>query len=347
MLLGRNRPDEAARAVEEAIRLDPEDAANVVLLAQAHAARERWRDSLAAADRALTLDAGHIGAAQARAVALRMLGRRAEADAALAGAAARDPEDAGTHEQLGWSALHRGDPKAALGHFREALRLDPTADGAREGVVTALKAGNPVYGLFLRYAVWLLRLPPRARWLVLIGAFVVYRVLRGVARANPDLQPWILPFLLLYGAFVLLTWVADPLFDLLLRLHPVGRLALTRDQHRASTAFAALALLALAAVAVRVVTGWDGALVAALGLLALVIPATSLFACDPGRPRRLMTVYTLVMAAGLVASVGLLAARDAGAGGGIAWAIAAGVVLLGAVGAPWVANAATAARSRR
>ena len=35
------------------------------------------------------------------------------------------------------------------------------------------------------------------------------------------LAPWLLPLRVLYVAFVVLTWTAEPLFNLLLRLDPV------------------------------------------------------------------------------------------------------------------------------
>ncbi|MDB5311521.1 MAG: tetratricopeptide repeat protein [Gemmataceae bacterium] len=45
----------------------------------------------------------------------------------------------------GWALLHARQPAEALTHFREALRLDPTNEWARDGLIEALKARYWVY----------------------------------------------------------------------------------------------------------------------------------------------------------------------------------------------------------
>ena len=60
--------------------------------------------------------------------------------------------------------LHQAQPKAALEHFREALRLDPNLQYAQAGIVEALKARNPIYRWMLGYFLWMGRLSDRAKW---------------------------------------------------------------------------------------------------------------------------------------------------------------------------------------
>jgi len=113
-------------------------------------------------DRAL--DPEHAGCLNLRAMAEVKLGRKAQAAATIEAALARDPENAGTHANRGWTYLEESDPGRALEHFREALRLDPENEWAREGMVEALKARHGVYRLVLRCFLWMQKLGESARW---------------------------------------------------------------------------------------------------------------------------------------------------------------------------------------
>ena len=91
-------------------------------------------------------------------MALTHLGRRGEAGTAIDTALARDPKNALTHANRGWTLLHGGDHARALEHFREALRLDPELAWARRGIVETLSARGPVIRLLLRYFLWMQRI---------------------------------------------------------------------------------------------------------------------------------------------------------------------------------------------
>jgi tetratricopeptide (TPR) repeat protein len=241
----RNR--QAQAAIDEAIRLDPEDADAFTLLASIHLALGDWPASLAAAEQALALSPEHVDAANFRAMALVRLGRKTEAAATVDFALHRDPENAFSHANQGWNCLHRDDPQGALTHFREALRLDPDLDYAREGMLEALKARNPVYRLMLAYFLWTARVDSRLQWGIMIGSYFASRFINGLAVSQPSLAPvaWVvLP--LLYG-FIYLTWTAQPMFNLFLRLDPFGRHVLSREQRVASNWFGPFFVAALAA----------------------------------------------------------------------------------------------------
>jgi tetratricopeptide (TPR) repeat protein len=281
VLADRQRPDEAREVVEEAIRLEPWHPGHYSLLAGVLGQQGRWDDALAAAEQGLALDPEHLGCLNMRAMALVQRGRCDEAAATIAEALAQAPDNTFTHANEGWACLHRGNSKQALTHFREALRLDPTLDWARAGMVEALKARYPVYGLMLRYFLWMNRLDPRVRWGVLLGGWFLARFLG--------------PLIVVYWIFAYLTWTADPLFNLLLRLHPDGRHALSREQVVASNWVGASALLALLSLVALVVTRqpWLGG--AFIVFAALVIPLAGTFQCAPGWPRRAMAGYTLAL----------------------------------------------------
>ena len=296
VLEDRDRLDEAAGAAQEAIRLDPEDADFHALLAQVRLAQRRWRPGLAAAEAALAIDPQHVTANNLRAMALVKLGRGDEAGATIEAALAREPENAVTHANLGWALLHRGDFSRALEHFREALRLDPTQEWARAGLVEALKARYPVYGPLLRYFLWMSTLSRKTQWAVSLGGLIGFRMLRAAAVANPALAPWVTPLLVLYGLFVFLTWTADPLFNLLLRLNRFGRYALSPEETAAST-WTGVALLAVlgAALLFAVTRALPFAGGALAGTLVMFL-VSGTYRCARGWPRRAMAAYTATVA---------------------------------------------------
>lgn len=307
MLLQRNRFVEAEAAVTEAIRLDPHDADKYCILAACRLTQQRWQDAVAATDSGLAIDPEHSGCANVRSQALLQLGDRAGAAAAIAGSLARNPDDATAHASQGWAALHENDPQAAVDHFREALRLEPGNDFARAGIVEALKARNPIYRWLLQYFLWMGRLPRGLRWGLVIGAFVGVRGLRQLAD-DPVLRWPVYLIIALYAVFLVLTWIGDAVFNLLLFLDPLGRHALDDDQRRGARLFGGL-LLGVVALAIGGFACGSAALVlgAFLGGLTTLV-ATTVYRCDRGWPRwvtasavAVVAALAAVMTAGLVA----------------------------------------------
>ncbi len=295
ILFQRDRLGEAETAIEQALELAPWDADYYSLLASIRFNRRRWSEALEAAERGLEMDAEHGGCTNLRAMALVKLGRRTEAGAALGDALSRDPEDALTHANQGWTLLEQRQPDKALEHFREALRLDPNLEWAREGIVEALKARNFVYRQLLRYFLWMRRLSGRAQWGVLIGLVLAQELLSS-KQIPPALAPISDLLFWLLIAFVVLTWTADPLFNLLLRLNPLGRLALSREQIWASNCVGGFLLLALIALVGWAVSGDFRFATTALVSACLILPVAGTFKCPTGWPRRVMAGYTILLA---------------------------------------------------
>ena len=347
----RHRNAEALAAINEALRLDSSDADYFALLAAIHLDEKRWREGLEAAERGLQLDSEDIACTNLRAIALVKLGRKAEAGATIDTALSKNPDNAVTHANQGWTLLERGDPKKALEHFREALRLDPENEWARHGIVEALKARNFIYAFMLRYFFWMSRFRGRTQWVIVLGGYFGNRMLGVVASAQPSLAPWILPIRILYVVFALMTWIADPLFNLLLRLNRFGRLALSREQTVAANYLGACIFLALGGLAGWLAFGAGGPwpfIAGVFGILA--IPVSGIYKCSSGWPRNTMAIYCAVLAL-----IGILAiacfsveaahphrGRESDAG----WALF-GLFLLAAVGSTWIANILIMQRRRR
>jgi len=307
VLQDRERLDEAQQAILEAIRLDPKNTNYLAQLSSIRCDQGRWREALDAAEQGLRLDAEHVACINLRALALNKLGRAAEARAAIESALVRDPLNAVTHANHGWACLQKGDTSQALEHFREALRLDSEFAMARHGIVECLKTRYLVYRSLLRFMLWMAGLSKPWQWALIIGGAVAYVTLLVLAEKGVVPPGFVFPILFVYLAFGVLTWIADPLFNLLLRADRFGRLALTVGQRQASSWVGACLVGAIVLAALADLTGWRAAWIAACLWGLLSVPVTGTFNVPPGRPRRVMAIYTLVVALLGVAGIVLLA----------------------------------------
>jgi len=303
VLLDRNRPGDAAVAINEAIRLDPYNPDYFALFAAIRFEQRSWPGALEAAERGLQADPEHEACNNLRAMALVKLGRRDAAGQTIAGALHRNPENSNTHANQGWTLLHDGNSKQAMLHFREALRLDATNAWAKAGIVEAIKARNPVYRWLLMYFLWMARLSKRAQWGILLGGYVGYRVVLDLARQSSPASTWLWPLVYAYIAFAALTWLAAPLFNLMLRLHPIGKYALSREQRITANIVGGLFLAVTACLVWYFRSGHDIALLGALGLAALVMPASSILLCQDGWPRIVMASIAVALVLILTATI--------------------------------------------
>ena len=307
VLSDRNRTDEAADTIREAIRLEPTDADYHGMHAAIEFERQRWKESLAAAETGLQFDPEHVACNNLRAMALVKLGRKAEAGATIDATLSRDPDNAFSHANKGWTFLEQGKRKAAMTHFRESLRLDPSNDWARSGLVEAIKAGNPVYAVMLKYFLWMAKLSGNVRWAILLGGYFGSRMLAGLSNTHPEWSPWITPIRIAYIAFALLTWLAAPLFNLMLFLHPYGKHALN-DEQRSQAGWVGLCLaMALGSVGIWFLSGRnDDYIIPALVFGLLALPTAAIHSCPVGWPRTTMVAITLGLAAAGMTGVAVI-----------------------------------------
>lgn len=343
VLNARHRDKEALKAIDQAIQCDPTDADYHSMRAAIFIDRREWAEALASAENGLQFEPENTTCNNLRAMALMKLGRRQEAGATIEATLGRNPDNTVTHANRGWTLLESGDRKKALEHFKEALRLDPTNDWARAGIVESLKAGNPVYSLLLRYTFWMSRLSQRAQWVVIVGGYFGSRGLSSLARSYPSLSPWILPVQCAYIAFALLTWLADPLANLMLRLNRFGRLALSEEQTESSNWVGGCLLLSVLGLGVYALSGFNSDyLLGPIVFFALALPIASVWKCAKGWPRTVMICYAAIMAflgAGTVVAVLFDSAK-----------ISVGLVsafAIGFIGCPWLVNGLAMVKPKR
>ena len=296
VMMARNRFEEAEQSARQAVELNPYSADLHQMLGDAYFAQRRWPSALEEAEEGLRLDAEHIGCANLRAMALVKLGRKDEADKVLEGVLARDPEDGYSHANQGWTALHQNDPKKALEHFREALRLEPTLEFAQAGMVEALKARYFIYRLMLRWFLWMSSLGRRWQWVFILVLFFSTRIIRNLAQDNPNLGPILWPMWGILIGFSLMTWIADPLFNLMLRMNRYGRHILNRDQIRGANAIGICILAAVAFLAYGLIENQFVFLLMALVTGVYLLVVAGYFKVPPGKHRALMGAGALFLA---------------------------------------------------
>lgn len=275
--LHKNR--KALQAFEEAVRLDPESPDYLAALSEVCFLENRYPEALEYAEQGLQQDAEHIVCNNLRASTLLKLGRRTEADANLQSILSREPENTDTHANLGYAALETGDYKRSFEHFREALRLDPQNDHAREGIITAMKARNPLYRPLLRYFLWMDRFSKGGSILIIIGLVVFVYFIEEIANYIPIIKPFTNFIVIAYVLFAILTWMGESLFNLVLRLDKFGRYCLTPNQIWSSNVVGLLLLFALASAgAAFLLDDYNAAWITlALTSFALTVPLASSF----------------------------------------------------------------------
>jgi tetratricopeptide (TPR) repeat protein len=348
ILRDRNRNDEALTAINEALRLDASDPDYFALLSAIHVNERRWPAALDAAERGLRLDSEHTGCTNLRAMALVKLGRKAEAGITIDAALARNPDNSLTHANQGWTLLEKGDPKKALEHFREALRLDPDNSWARQGIIEALKAQNIIYAVMLKYFLFMGKLRGRAQWGVVLGAYFGFRALNVIGKSYPNLRPWVQPLIILYVVFALMTWIADPLFNLMLRLNRFGRLALTREKIVASNWLGLCLLLALCSIGGCIIFGFNSVfLIAAVVFGALLLPVAGTFKTAEGSSRNIMAAYTAIVAFAGFVTIALFALPQQQNNPNDPAPMLLTMVIVGAFASSWVVNILIMQKRRR
>jgi tetratricopeptide (TPR) repeat protein len=296
ILCERQQLTAAQKAIREAIQLNPYQASHFALLARCHYQQKQWQASLEAATKGLSLDPEDVECLNYRALSLSQLGRGKEAMAAVKGAIATSPQDAASYASSGWILLsHGGSQQKALEYFRQALHLNPNLEWARQGVVEALKAKNPIYRLMLRYFLWGSRLNHRTRWVFTIGLFFSMRMLVA-SFANAGLTPLVAVVAIAYLLFVIFSWIADPLFTLMLRFDKFGRFALSPEEIQQSNWWSACFLSAIASCILWFCTKNLSALISAIVFGLLMIPVAATFNCEQGWTRRAMAIYTISLA---------------------------------------------------
>ena len=222
------REKDALRTIREAVRIAPNDPDHHALAALIRGNVESAKDALPSADEAIRLDPSSAFAFYVRSQLLLTMRRLPEAEAAARSALERDPEDDENHAAAGWNALQAGKYQEAQTHFREAMRLNPENEFARDGLIEAFRARSTLYRIYLRWTLWMQGKGDAFQWGVIIGLYVFVKFTR-VLFSGP-FAPIAALLIGLYFLFVLWVHVAKAVGNFMLLWDPFARLALRRTE---------------------------------------------------------------------------------------------------------------------
>ncbi len=307
---------EAKSSFQEAIRLNPSEAEFHGILGRLYLETEQYASGLEHANKGLALDPQNMTCKNCRAGALTRLGRMDEAQRTIEGALKDDPENDHTFANLGWTCLHQGQHKKALEHFKEALRLNPDNEMARNGMINALKAKFLIYKLLLMFYLWMSRLNPKVRTGIIVGAVVLMRVLRTATRQVPDLKPFIAPVIFLYLGFVYLTWTGNHFFNTMLRFNKFGRCVLNARERRASNCYACLILAGIISLVTAVVLEQQPLLYLGGYFFLMTIPFCHLFDKSKDKLNHTILLFCIGLTALGIVGIALSVLGRQGAAGG-------------------------------
>jgi Tfp pilus assembly protein PilF len=203
--------DAATQAILEALRLNPDNTDFYAQLGSFQYDQQKYIEALKSADQGLSIDAEHVWSMNLRLLTLLKLGRIARAEADINGALALAPDHSFPHAAKGWILLHQNQIPAAINSFKEALRLDPSQEWARLGLLEALRARNWLYRCFLWVELVQLRLTTWQK--VVFAALLVLPQTRALLILS-----------LFFIAF------SKPLFTFCLGFDPYGRLVLSQKE---------------------------------------------------------------------------------------------------------------------
>lgn len=236
--------------LEQAIALFPYNAGYFSLLSNIYYSQRKYADALHAANQGLNVNAEDVACLNARSAALFRLNKKEEAYETINEALQVNPENDYTHTNYGWHYLEKGKYKQALEHFREALRINPNNVSAKEGYKAALKSKLPFYRWILQYGLWMNH---QSRAIRLIMIFGLWGVVRLVAIYSDNENSWLryvsAGVVVIYLAFVILSWLGNSIANLFLLTSSHGKLALTVSEKISAIAVGASLLAGIALIA--------------------------------------------------------------------------------------------------
>lgn len=265
----------ALRHLQKAVELSPWSAEFFGLWGLVLLDEKQFEQALQRANEGLAVDAENITCLNVRSTALNKLKRVDDAMETMQDALERDPENPYTHTTVGWNLLEKGRHREAATHFREALRLHPNLEGAREGLKQALKSKIPPYKWLLQYSFWINNKGKNARWAIPLGIYFGVQLISRLSRnGGENLANIGFAVGALYLLFVITSWVINPLANFFLFFHKDGRYALSRREKNNAVwlIIALVSGLALVLTGVLLPGGSQPVILAGLVIMSLGLP---------------------------------------------------------------------------
>ena len=228
ILIRLNRDKEARRCVEDAIALYPDLPLAWLVKGQSYFSTGEWVLAEEALREALAIDPDFDEAKNMLTIVLRAQGRVEEASVETSSVLSRNAEDPTAHANAGWAALQSGNRQQAEEHFKEALRLNPENEYAREGLREAYKARSLFYRLYLKYVFFMQKFSQNNRFAIFIGIYLAFRFGKNIlSNVSPLLTG---ALVVAYLVFAFWTFLANGIGHFLILKDSTVRLTLNKNE---------------------------------------------------------------------------------------------------------------------
>lgn len=217
----RGRQRAAHKMIREALRIAPLPD-YFQQLGDIHFREKRFRQSLDATEKALSLNPQHEPALILRAKALVKLGRLAEARKLLREALALSAENPEAHRELGALILRTRGTEKALNHLLEARRIDPI--GFNDRIALASAYGRMLWPISIvdSWLGWMRNGPITRRWIAVTTVLTALNVMLLIVKPSteqfsPTAAIVIVAVTNLVALFASLDWIATFVAKIALR----------------------------------------------------------------------------------------------------------------------------------
>ena len=270
----------------------PDDAEHYFTLARVKLSQRSYDKALEAVNNGLEIDAENLSGLNLKITLDGLLGNKSDTKSAIENALELDAEDPSSIANQASQMLREGKVSQALDRLQYALSLDPTNQLAQHYMQEAIKSKFWPYRMFYKYKELGARLSSAGSWKLVIGAYLGYRVILGVARNNSTLEPYLMPLVYLIMSLFLLTWVMDPLMNIYLLTNKYGRVLLDRDETKMAQACLGALVLALIFLCIYAVGHDTVQLVNAAVFAACLIPLGTFLQPTRKKNRQIIFAYT-------------------------------------------------------
>jgi tetratricopeptide (TPR) repeat protein len=233
--------------LKKALELNPLDSESYAIWSFIKISQGEYSYAFELANKALELNPKNIQALNFRAIALVNLKNKEASKESFDAALKEDPNNPYTHANYGWKLYQIGDYEKGLDKFREALRINPNFEFAREGMVRTLKSKNFITKWLFRYSIWVGKVS-RLQPIFFFGFFFLAKFLVHRRGEDKPINFYIYLFFGIFLVFVFSVWVATPMSNLFLRILLRGKYLLTRKEIMGSNLIAFGLLICLCGV---------------------------------------------------------------------------------------------------
>lgn len=273
-----NSLNAAESSIKKALELDPNSSASyystysTILIKQ-----QKFNDALTPVNKGLEIDPQHKDCLNRKALILLNIDRFKQAGEVIETALQNNPEGAETFRVKGWLAIKEKNYTLALESFRESLRIDPTNDLSKEGLVHALKMKSRIFRFFT-FVNNLKNASGRTKFIALL-VFVLFTIICFSFKTGPIIFSIMLSLIVILCPIIFyLNYAMPPLFNLALRFNRYGKFALTRGQIWDANFIASLLILSVLQLAASIITSGYYTPLGAIGTFMLVLPVSGVFA---------------------------------------------------------------------